>query len=608
MKKIRSKGVKTLTKKVIPIYGYLILTTPKVISEDSHHRLEIQTGILNQNHTPLVVVKSESQIPSMAGLVLSVNGSLNAGKFILNNHGELAFSSSVNKTFKDDQTIEKAIDFFEKIAFKALEYHLPRILFAANLLTFTAFQNIISEAERTGKKIRRLRDEHVFIFAELLTKSNKLRKISKFSSPENDIKCQSQDYKVEAVVSEKNDDDEASFEKNENLMRMSLQPLWTKDLLPPKFKEQVNLIEEYVLKTKARSQNASIPVEFQRYCSSHEKDVSDMHFGGPVKGNLNAIEPEKRISAKFVLKSQPNSPLMIMKANRLCSLYVVYGQAEFFDKNNRKNMRTCNLLRAVIAGEDQKMIDPLHNYLDYFYKADASDAYHMNILPHYTHRDQPVRGEFYCEFQKHGTVENFIHSKRDTAKFVLSMLRGIVHSQLYLANKHGMIHTDVSLYNVYITRGMQPKVGFLNKVYVINEDRLKKVGIKTGGLKEHWNNQVDPSNYVLSAPEVLKKDKITEKVLVFMIGTLIMQYIFECKPKIKKKLHEPQIYEKQMKGTFSLNFMPTDISSKGPREVLEPLYIFTKACLEIDHEKRPSLEELGLFLQYVQKSLEYTFL
>lgn len=556
----------------------------------------LKTFIQFPEMLPIFVNKSEQLMSNFSTHILCINSKLNLGKFVYNqNNGDFYFEVSSNHGITTPETQKWQKDAFIKVAHDAIRFHLPRILFAAGLITTTEVLAIEWKEGKDPNKIRKLRPDLLMMLKYLDIASYKAllaTDVSKADEPQR---------------------------KGGYRARLT----YRDHIVPPEVTELEDKIYDFIDALLSKRQGSSGPTpkeppetilgdEYKEFSKILHEEYLIMGLEPPEplrtreQERIQQAEADRFISANVKILDLVIPDHKIMVVPRLCSLFVVYGQCEFSRKGiNTKNSRKCNLLLTKFPEESEiTMARNAKMILEYLGQQEPKQVYNLNILPHYLKEKSQAQDGFYAEFNKHGTIENFVASKRNTLKFLLLVIKAILNAQIFLSKKHKMVHLDTQLYNIYITRAIQAKVGFLNKAFVYNEDKLKEMGNKEG-LTAYKKNMVLPTNYMLSAKEIFQDNSvITEKTAVYNLANTIMHTIFDSRPQTKKKAYEVTALEKLKDGKLILGYTPTDLSLKGSIEVMEPLHVFTRACLEPDAPKRPSLIDMGVFISICLKSID----
>lgn len=511
---------------------------------DSRNVIRVRTYIQSPDFFPIYVNSSNSVMSNFGTLILSINSKINLGKFVYDqSSGDLFFEIASTSDIKSSGKWKR--DVFINLSKEAIRYFLPRILLAAGYIS-------VNEVLTNRDNVYGIPPPALVLMRYMYIKSSQVsgneRELTYGDEDESGVRTKMMDVMIGKVIEKEPGIDNDEFKLLRDILR------------------------------------------------SHDTYLS------PAE-----IDSLMYISARVMLKEIIIESNETLKYSRLGSISVIYAHCDFFKKGSILIEGVNRNLLSVKCTEasEFEMARNARMILKYLEKQEAS--YHPNILPHYSIKKASLSDGFYTECLKHGTVERFCKHKRDKIRFALLVVRNVLSAQIFLATRHGIVHLDTVKSNIFISRGMRAKLGYLNKAFVIGEEKLQEMGYKEGKSK-YKEKMVYPTNIIASAREIYKEnDEISEKTVVFNTATLIMDLVFECEPQVRKRLSESEIIAEHRNETFSLGYKPTDVSRHGMSDILSPLYLFTIACLNSDKKKRPSLIDLSVFISVCSRCLELLY-
>jgi len=541
---------------------------------------QLKSYILFPDLTPIIVNKSEQLMSNFSLYMLSINSTIESGKFVYNPiNGDFYFEIASNYSNTNVEAQKWQKDIFVMASHKAISFHLPRILFAAGLITTTEIIAIEAvECAGNNLKVRQMKPEVIALIKYLdVFAYNALKATgsSDFADRKLGGTRAGITYRIATVP-------KAVYEYEENVYK-------------------------YIDKVITSGLNTNQPGfgDFGRFEDWLAEEQKILGATAPNE-RIQQAEADRFICSKVSINSSVPEH-KIMEVPRLCNLTVAYGVCEFTRNGQKPANKRCNLLSAKFPEAELAMAQNAKMILEYFMAQSNKLSFHINILPNSLKENGSLLDGFYSEFIKHGTIENFITNKRNTLKFLLLVIKSILNAEAFFYQHHNIVHLDTQLYNVYINRIIQTKLAFINKAFVLDDKKLKEMGYQSGH-KQYKQTYVGPTNYMQSAKEIFQDNGIvSDKTVVYNMANIVMQTIFESKPQTKKKVSEATTLERLKEGKFAIGYTPVDLATKGSIEVLEPLHVFTRACLELDDAKRPSLMEMGVFISLCLRCIDHIY-
>lgn len=586
----------------------------KIPLKKPFYRLEVKTMILFQNMKSITVHKSQEQMSNVNCKILFVNSTLNIGKFCLSNStGELFFLISTSQPIFEEKMTLRQLDALIEISSEAIRFHLPSLLFAMGVITPTDFQIIEFLAQQEKKAIRKPAPQLLIILKYLDLSALRALERTQVILPQklaqkmlkNDL-----EYKKlggsRAGISFAFSQVPIEIQNGEsNIESFILNEICTDNVgMSPSTSIKQSL------EAKDLTNNAELLMDFKTKFQEEKMKFSY----NPIKNEIgnkdkDELPPDKCICADLTIQEITGDEKKMLEIPRLCTLSAIYG-AFIFSRDDRPSVevkRRTYLLHATFPEPDEHyMSKNARQVLRYFLQQNYCDAYNPNILPHYLNKHEAsIEKGFYCEYNKHGNMENFVLTKKRTSlEFLLEVVKSIISAQAFFFKKHGMVHLEPFLYSVFVTRKLEVRLGYLNKIYILTQSKLEEVGLKEKSLSKYKAAVGYPSELLSSAREIFDDNSLlTEKAAVFAIATVAMTLIFGIKPLASKKEIEPlDLVKKKQSGTFVLGYMPADVSTKGSIEILGPLHSFLKAGLDPDPNSRPDLVEMGVFFSCCLKA------